>query len=322
MEETTGRNYPIFFLPLSRSAQRTLLVTILGMAIAYGLNVAYTRFSTDVSPDSIAGYTDAIVGSAFMLLAAIRFSVYRRSRKRVLGQLNSSLNWHMCFGVLGIFILFLHAFGNFNPRTGTYALYGMIALVISGIIGKIFDRIMPRLIAKQVRLAVTGQGEDRIETISQQLQEMAAYNTQELRGFTPRDSSIVGMPFQLTPKGTSVAANPKVNSNKESVMQGSWDLAYFSLDETQQELNKQSGQYRFVPDRKSELALPSTYLPGTAQHLDDLRKVQSALQFEQYYRYIIRYWRIFHILLAFTTIGLTIWHLVYAAQLLIPTFMH
>jgi hypothetical protein len=320
MEETSGRNYPLFFLPLSRSAQQTLLVTILGMAIAYGLNVAYMHFSNDLSPDSIAGYTDAIVGSAFMLIAAIRYSVYRRSRKRALGQLNGSLNWHMCFGVLGLFILFLHAFGNFNPRTGTYALYGMIALVVSGIIGKVFDRIMPRLIAQQVRQAVTGQGEDRIETISQRLQEIAAYSNQELRGFAPRDTSIVGMPFQMTPTGT--AATTKPNSNKESVMQGSWDLAYFSLDETQQELNQQSGQYRFVPDRRSELALPSTYLPGTEEHLDALRKVRHALQLEQQYRFIIRYWRIFHILLAFTTIGLTIWHLVYAAQLLIPTFMH
>ncbi|HEY4384014.1 MAG TPA: hypothetical protein VGN34_06000 [Ktedonobacteraceae bacterium] len=322
MEESQGRNYPLFFLPVSKSAQQTLLVTVLGMGVALGLNMAYTRFSSDASPDSIAGYTDAVVGTIFMLLAAIKFSLYRRSRRRALGQLNNSLNWHMCFGILGLFILFLHAFGNFNPRTGTYALYGMIALVISGIIGKIFDRIMPRMIAKQVRQAVTVQGEDKIESISQQLQEIAVHNTQELRGFSPRDSSIAGIPFQLSQSDKSVAANAKTSSGKGSVIQGTWDLAYFSLDETPQELNQQATQYRFVPDRKSELALPSTYLPGTAEHLAAIQKVQNALQLEQCYRYIIRYWRIFHILLAITTISLTVWHLEYAATLLIPEFLH
>ena len=106
------------------------------------------------------------------------------------------------------------------------------------------------------------------------------------------------------------------------VMQSSWDLAYFSLDETPQELSQQGGQYRFVPDRKSELARPGTFLPGTEEHLAELQVVQRALQLEQFYRYIIRYWRIFHIVLAMVTIGLTIWHLVYAGQLLSNAFLH
>ena len=43
-------------------------------------------------------------------------------------------------------LLFMHSFGNFNPRSGTFALYGMIALVISGFVGRLLDRLMPRLI--------------------------------------------------------------------------------------------------------------------------------------------------------------------------------
>jgi hypothetical protein len=48
-----------------------------------------------------------------------------------------------------------------------------------------------------------------------------------------------------------------------------------------------------------------------------LQGVQRAMQREQFYRHIIRYWRLFHISLALLTLGLLTWHLVYAAQLLL-----
>jgi hypothetical protein len=39
---------------------------------------------------------------------------------------------------------------------------------------------------------------------------------------------------------------------------------------------------------------------------------------EQFYRRIIRYWRILHILLSFITVGLVIWHITFALILLLP----
>ncbi len=50
--------------------------------------------------------------------------------------------------------------------------------------------------------------------------------------------------------------------------------------------------------------------------------VQGAIRREQFYRYVIRYWRLLHIALALLAVGLIIWHLVYVAQLLIPTVFH
>jgi hypothetical protein len=102
----------------------------------------------------------------------------------------------------------------------------------------------------------------------------------------------------------------------------SWDLAYISLEETPQEINRDNAQYRFVPDRQSSLAQPGALLPGVQEHISELNTVRKALQREQFYRYIIRFWRMFHVLLTVVFIGLTLWHLEYAAQLLIPTFFH
>jgi hypothetical protein len=102
----------------------------------------------------------------------------------------------------------------------------------------------------------------------------------------------------------------------------SWDLAYISLEETPQELSRNSQQYRFVPDKKSALARPEALMPGAQEHISALKSMQQAMQRELFYRYVIRYWRKFHILLALLTFALTLWHLIYAGQLLLPVLLH
>ncbi len=309
MKANGEKRYPWFFLDASRSRLVSLLVTLLIIGLAVAIFIVYNRISSDTSPDSSAGYGYAVAGTAFMVLATVRYSMYRRSRKRGIGGLNSSLHWHISFGVIAIVLLFLHSFGNFNPRTGTYALYGMIALVISGMIGRLLDRVMPRLIAQEVSKALTEQGEDRIEQVSQTLRSIVTYNTQEVRTFKAEEQT-----------RQTAQASPSVRAS--GTLPTSWDLAYLSLEETPQELNRDAAQYRFVPDRKSRLAEPGALMPGVQEHMTELKAAQQALQREQFYRAIIRYWRVFHVGLALATIGLTLWHLEYAATLLLPTFFH
>src|SRR5205085_6860650 len=103
---------------------------------------------------------------------------------------------------------------------------------------------------------------------------------------------------------------------EERPLHAPWDLAYISLEATPQELSRIVGQHRFIPDKQSALTRPGVLMPGAQEQISQLRKVQRAMQREQFYRYIIRYWRVFHILLALLTLGLISWHIVYAAQLL------
>jgi hypothetical protein len=255
-------------------------------------------------------------------LAAVLYSLKRRShKKRIVGQLNRSLNWHICFGVLGLVFLFLHSFGNFNPRTGTYALYGMIALAISGVVGRFLDRLVPRLITGEVHNALTVMGDDRMETISQKLQAIVVHNTQDLHGFSvvPEEKSHEA--------STSLVSSGPVSSDysfmhKDQALQTPWDLAYISLEATPQELSLEANHYRFIPDKKSELMRPGAFMPGAQEHMSELQKVEKAMQRELFYRYIIRYWRKFHVLLALLTLALTLWHIIYAGQLLVPVFLH
>lgn len=297
-----------------------VLMTLLVIGLSAGIFVWYSRVSNDASPDSPLGLIYASIGSLLLLLAATLFSLRRRSHKqRQIGGLRASLGWHMCFAIIGLAFLGMHSFGEFNPRTGTYALYGMVALVISGLIGRMLDRLMPRLIAAEAHQALTAQGEDRIETISEQLQAMVVHNTQDIRGFAapgnaPRSSN---RSLATLPQGGMLA---KQDQKHERGLSMPWDLAYITLEETPQELSRESGSFRLVPDRKSNLLRPGALMPGTQEHMGELEDVRRAMQRELFYRYIIRYWRKFHVLLALVTVGLLVWHLEFAFQLMIPTF--
>lgn len=321
------RGYPWIFFNANRTRWLSLLVTVLIIGLAGGFFFWYRNTGGDPTPDGLVGYSLAFSGTTFMLLAWIRYSMYRRSRKRAFGKLNASLNWHISLGFIAFALLLMHSFGNFNPRTGTYALYGMIAMVISGIIGRALDHAMPRLTAKQATKALTEQGEDRLASITNNIQSIVQYNKQQIRGFSPNTSSFAGEPF-ISPsnnrtKSSAMATTATSPKGRDPSFQTSWDMAYISLEETPQEVNRVNEvQYRFVPDKKSALTRPGALMPGSKDHIEELHTIEKALQREQLFRYITRYWRVFHVLLALVTVGLTIWHIEYALALLIPVWLH
>ena len=309
--------YPWLFLYVGRTRAIGLIVTLLLIGLGGAFYVWYDQQGNNTAPASMVGLGYAVVGTIFLILAAVFYSLRRRLRKRAIGQLNASLNWHMFFAIIGLAMILMHSFGNFNAVSGTYALYGMIALTVSGIVGCALDHFMPRLMAAEVHKVLTVQGEDRITTISQKLQAIVVHNTQEeLHGFTVNapGSSNVPMPVQDLRLDSVSHATKKLNTP--------WDLAYISLEPTQQELDRDTPHYRFIPDKKSALTRPGVAMPGAQEQISALQDVHSSMQREQFYRYIIHYWRVFHVSLALLTIGLVIWHLIFAAQLLLPTMVH
>ena len=315
----TGYSWLRFSWGKGQALRLFATLVLIGAGIAF--YAWYTRNSNDNSPDSVAGYGFAIAGTLFLVLAGIVYSFRRRARKkRVIGQLHASLQWHMCFATIGLVFLFLHSFGNFNPRSGTYALYGLIALAVSGVIGRLVDRLAPRFIAAEAHKALTVRGEDRVESISQKLQAIVVHNSEEMQGFSPgQNKAISSSPVTLSDGPLS---NHFPFEYKNQPLHTPWDLAYISLEATPQELSREAGQYRFVPDKKSELMRPGAFMPGAQEHISELREVGKAMQRERFYRYLIRYWRALHILLVFVTLGLLLWHIIYAAELLLPTLIH
>ncbi len=312
------KGYSWLFLYPTRSGCAGLIVTSFVIAIGGAFYLWYDHAGNDTTPDGTVGLVYALIGTGFFILAAILYSLHRRSHRRSTGQLHAALNWHVFLALIGLALLFMHSFGHFAAISGTYALYGLIVLVISGVIGRMLDRVMPWLIAKEVDKALTAQGDDRVEVVSQKLQAIVVHNTQKLRGFQISPTQSMSAPATAqppTPVGLPVIAN------KQS-LHVPWDLAYISLEPTQQELDWNAPRYRFIPDKKSTLNQPGTLMPGTDEQVAELQAIHHAMQREQLYRYIIRYWRVLHICLAFISIGLVTWHIIFACTLLFPQFFH
>lgn len=301
----------LYRAPAPRGGLRILMV-LLVIGLATGFFVWYIRFGNDASPDSPVGLLYASAGTLLVLLALTLYSLRRRShRQRALGGLRASLGWHMGLALMGLAFLAMHSFGELNPRTGTYALYGLLALMVSGLIGRLLDRLIPRLMTSEVQQALTARGDDRIETISQKLQAIVVHNTQSIRGFATPDE-------KNRPGNSLVPASPqRAMTWRDRTLHAPWDLAYISLEPVPQELGRENGQFPVTPEKKSDFLHPVALMPGTQEEIDELEAVQEAMRYELFYRYVMLYWRRFHILLALVTLGLLIWHIVYALQLML-----
>ncbi len=304
--DRTGYTW-LFFQP-NQQWKLSLLVSSLILAASVGFFIWCTHVSNDMGGDSFGGLVFAIAATTFMVLAAISFSLRRRARKRHVGELNGVLNWHVCFGVLALLMVFMHAYGNYNPRTGTYALYGMVALVISGLVGRTLDRVMPRLIAKKVSKVLTTQGEDRVELLWGELRSSGTKNRQKSRAFPSLWGKIA------SPLSLSGIVAPK----RQDSLQDGWDMAYVSLDTTARNGKSSSTQYRLPSDQKRPSAATGTLTAPVQERMDVIEEAEQALEQESIYRYVIRIWRVFHIALAVITVAVTLWHIEYAFSLIIP----
>lgn len=295
------KRYSSFFFDPTRAWVINLVVTLVTIAGAIAIFVVYVLTSNDLAPDSLAGYVYGIIGTFFLILAWIHYTGQRRSRKRMVGKLNVALHWHISFAVIALVLLMLHSFGNFNPRSGTYTLYGLIALIISGVIGRLLDRLLPRLIAREASLAMTEQGEDRIAEIMQSMQARVRSKSQPLHPLTLH---------QTSGRHTQPVQRVEIKSGQRALPSARGE-AYVPLTE-----GSTMGRPPVIPPSQ-----PATLNGDLQLSMGDLKVVQQALYREQFYRAIIRYWRVFHVCLALLTVCLLIWHIVYAMQLLAPTMI-
>ena len=186
------KGYSLFFFYVKKTWLLSMFVTLIIVTVAGGFYLWYSQFGNDVAPDSTIGLIFASAGTLCFLLSAMLYTRHRRSQRRKAGQLNASLHWHIFLAILSLALLLMHSFGNFNARTGTYALYGLVALVVSGCVGRLMDRIMPRLIASEVAQTLILQqlwrpGTQSGQAIAQQVERAA-----QREEFSPFMSSATG----------------------------------------------------------------------------------------------------------------------------------
>ena len=277
--------YPWLGGGLSR-AQRVaaLLALLMGGGLVF-LYITYLQ-GDDVSPDSFYGYAFAIAGTLLLLLVGAGYTLRKRLRRNWSGLLHVALTWHVMGGMLALLLILMHATGNFHPRTGSYALYSLIALVVSGLIGRLLDRVSPRLAAEAALRTLTPEGEERLETLVNALDKKWRFHPER---------------------------KPKARqTGKTGAL---WDLAYYDLNASPDEipaLLNQRGAQR--PRAMSGLAEDGAVKGAMASESAAIRR---AIGTERLFLHLIRVWRYLHTALSIITLGLILWHLEYAAALLI-----
>lgn len=259
------------------------VLALVGLLLGGGLAVIYVEYlrGDDVAPDSGYGYIFAILGTLLLAFVGVGYVLRKRLWRGRFGLLHTALSWHIVGGMLGLALILAHSVGNFHPRTGSYALYSLVALVISGIIGKQLDRIAPRLAARAALKTLTADGEERLETLVSTLAVKRPPRRERSRA--ARQSTASSVP---------------------------WDLAYYDLNATSDEIpTLLRGQFS-----GSGRAAPSAVESALAS---DARTIRRAIGFERLCLHLIRVWRYLHTALSVLTLALILWHLEFAATLLL-----
>ncbi|HEV2459497.1 MAG TPA: hypothetical protein VGS80_14160 [Ktedonobacterales bacterium] len=287
---TTG--YRLLWAGGSRTLRAAYLGALLaGIALAFLYRV-YAQ-SSDVSPDSLWGYGFAITGTALLLLVGGGYVLRKRRARHARRRLHTALAWHIAGGLIGVALIFMHAAGNFNPRSGTYALYGLIAVALSGFIGRFLDRICPRLAAAAVADVLTEGGEERLVALRHKLAD--AGKVRKHRHDAQR----------------------RMRKTSES-----WDLAYYDLDPEIETIPTLLHRDESRPGRIWRAIGPATIglLRDPGRLADHFRQqstvVNRAVNRERFFLAIGGAWRRLHALLCLVTLGLLIWHVTYAVALL------
>lgn len=297
---TEPPRYPWLALRLSGAQWAAAWVcTAAGIGLAY----LYTMYlhTKDVAPDSMYGYGFAIAGTTLLLWVGVGYALRKRLGRRWPGRLHTFLAWHMAGGLLGLLLLLMHSAGNFNPRSGTYALYGLIGIVVSGIIGRALDRFSPRLAARAALQALSANGEDRLDDLEDELAAIA--DDARARREELQEQGTHGTP---------------------------WDLAYYDLDPEIEEIptllrqgvRGESGAILDLRQLSGPLAMPrQQYTPANRQSTGALARqakgIQRAMGREQFHLQVVRVWRRLHVLISLAALGLLAWHLEYAVTLLL-----
>ncbi len=262
----------------------TLVGLALGGVLAYGY-VTYL-LGGDVAPDSGTGYIFAILGTLLLVIVGAGYVLRKRLWRGRFGLLHTALSWHVVGGILALALILAHSAGNYHPRTGSYALYSLIALVVSGIIGKQLDKIAPRLAARAALKTLTADGEERLDALVTTL----TWKRQRRR---ERSRSI----SQQTRQAASSAP---------------WDLAYYDLSAPPEEIPALLHQQHRGHARAASPAMEGALASEAVT-------IRQQIGMERLCLHLIRVWRYLHTALSVVTLALILWHLEFAATLLLAS---
>jgi hypothetical protein len=121
-----------------------LLYAVAAMAlIALGYGLAIAGLDLDPAAGGLLGHGLGIAGFILMLLTETLYSLRKRSRRARWGRTSSWLRFHIFTGLVGPFMVLLHAAWRYNGLAGVVMLLTVI-VVASGFVGRYIYTAVPR----------------------------------------------------------------------------------------------------------------------------------------------------------------------------------
>jgi len=117
------------------------LVAIVFITITY-LSVTFI-FQASPDPASFFGHALGIFGFLLMLMTEILYSLRKRSHNARWGKMSDWLEFHIFTGLVGPYMVVLHASWRFNGLAGVVT-WMTVAIVISGFVGRYIYTAVPR----------------------------------------------------------------------------------------------------------------------------------------------------------------------------------
>ena len=151
------------------------LLAVVGISVVYG---AYVRAVDVPAASGLLGHSLGVLGFTMMLMTETLYSFRKRAMRRPRGTMRSWLRFHIFTGIVGPYLVVLHAAWSFNGLAG--ALTAMTVIVVaSGFIGRYIYTAVPRTA-------------DGVVIEAQELQVLLETARQEVAHPSPEDGASPG----------------------------------------------------------------------------------------------------------------------------------
>ncbi len=116
------------------------LLAVVGISVAYG---AYVRSVSVPAASGLVGHSLGILGFTMMLMTETLYSFRKRAMRRPRGTMRAWLRFHIFTGIVGPYLVVLHAAWTFNGLAGVLTAMTVV-VVASGFIGRYIYTAVPR----------------------------------------------------------------------------------------------------------------------------------------------------------------------------------
>jgi hypothetical protein len=120
-----------------------LLLALLAVAAITALYAAFVRAFDVPAASGLLGHSLGIVGFTLMLMTETLYSLRKRAMRRPRGSMRSWLRFHIFTGIVGPYLVVLHAAWSFNGLAGVLTLMTLV-VVASGFTGRYIYTAVPR----------------------------------------------------------------------------------------------------------------------------------------------------------------------------------